>query len=337
MFTLPESFGVAAGHEIEYYGDNDPLESFPSYCERVFFPLLHMIPETYTIRCSLSGFVIGTISEYELRECFRAACMSLDLNRFSLPRRDLPTPWQIIEAFESIVDQMSIRLITMARPAPCFSANHGRFVLAHLDKNRQLAILLSQFLWDTGLFRDNKESDDHILHLKRVFALADLIFANRTAEQASGALCLSALIELDAKYPIRSLKFTQHESARLLRLRAAESLDLESIAKFVIEVTAYRERTQEIDTSASWTKEAFREGIFESARAREEYSNIAESIRAFMIPSNAHIKRAKEAAKAKTRTPKTAKPMTEKQATKKKLDDIFANLDLGAGLGKVGE
>lgn len=336
MFKLPESFSFAAGTEIELYGDNDPLESFPAYCERVFFPLLHVFPDTYTIRCSLSGFVVGTVNEYELRECFRAACLALDLNQYSIPRRDLPAPWQIIDAFELLIDQMSIRMITMARPAPCLSANNGRFVLAHLDKNRQLAILLAQFLWDTGLFRENKDSDDHILHLRRVFSLADLIQSNKIAEQASGALCLQALIELDAKYPIRSLKFTQHESARLLRLRAAENLDFESIAKFVIEVTAYRERTQDVDTNPSWTKDAFRSSVFGDARKREEYSNLAESIRNFMIPSNAHIKKAKEAAKAKA-NPKPKKPLTEKQLLKKKLDNIFANIDLGTGLGKIGE
>ena len=300
-FNLP-LYGTEPGKE---------LESFPSYLARVFLPVLHNMPELHQIRCSISGFVTSRLTHEEVVACFKATCIKLNLNRYDT-LLDLPSKERVIEVCETIEDEIKIRLAMMARPAPSLIKNDGQFVIQDLDPNRQLAILVSQFLWDTGLYRANKNSDDVILHLQRTFDLADLIQATQASTTEDGMECLATLIELDAKYRITELRLSRKESDRLIAIREKAQTSFKEIKQFALQLLIQREKQMSPEIMpARWTQLAYRNQVFQAV-SREDKSNLMEGIRKAAMPSNAHIKTPVHP--STSHKPATAaKPKTEKQ------------------------
>lgn len=268
--TLSDSF------EFEMFRSGEGMamfESFEAYVSRVILPVIRSdMPEITTIRCAASGFPIATIDSDELEEMITHAIHMLKLNRFDDLLKHITTR-DVIEGLESLLDHMSIRVALIARVAPSLTYSNGTPAIAALTPERQLAILLNQFLFDAGQFRDKAVSmEDQLQRNRKSFACADVVRSLWGDEPVLTDIRL-ALIELDAKYRIATLKFNRKELERLTALREASSLDPREILDLIMHIIGWRDAHVELDVSPRWTQKVYaREGITSAERIK--YSNL---------------------------------------------------------------
>lgn len=311
----------AAEITVRAYGEEvNPLEeSFTNYARAVWFPILQLMPSLYQIRCSITGWGVASIRDSELPNIFTAAFIKLDLGRFD-SFLNVPSIEEQLAAFESLVDDVATRVILMSRPAPSLLFNGDSLVIDALPSNRQLALLLNQFLWDSGMLRSSKSSDDIVAHYFNIAAIADWVDSIVYLEY--GQALLQALVELDAKYRIRKLQFTRKEQDKLIEFRQSDpnQINLKFLAHFITSMIVVRDKNliPIEEFPRTWTQSAYRDRIL--ASTREDKSNLVAEMKKELRPSNAHVKKPVNQPKAAPK--KSAKPKSE-------IRNIFDNLLMG--------
>ena len=289
------------------------FESFSDYAIRVVLPLIHEVCQDITvIRCSLTGYPVATIHDAEVSSMVRHAVDALQLNKLNNILDATPKPPVIIEAIESIIDHLAIRVTLQARPAPSLSFSNATFAMATLSEDRQLAALLNLFLFDSGQLRDSvSESSEIVERNRRSARVADQISAHYSDNEGLKSL-RSLLVELDAKYRIAKLKFRRNELERLRVLRVAESLDVTELLDIVERVLAFRDKHSEIDVEKRWTQKVYQQDAI--AKARHQYSNLVvqEKLKAAPIVPMSKV------------TPAAAKAMDNKARMAAMVADMFA-------------
>lgn len=303
--------------ELEGFRDSyaTNFEGFSDYAQRVLVPLFLEIPVLTTLRCSVSGFPIGAIHEYEMADTVRHAVATLKLNRFDDILRTT-TAQEVVDGIETLADHIETRMYELARPGPALNFKKDRTSESKLSRPRQLCILLNLLLWDGGMFRDQKlpSSDDILLRVKRSSKIADQIIANWGIDESLTVMHAS-LIELDAKWSIRTLAFTRAEKDKLLELRESHSLGSDILVEYVEALIKGRiTRGVEIDLEQRrWTHEVYRGDIEFNANQRQEFSNV-------ILPATK-----KELAQAEAKTPEGRAKTKEKQAVIDRYADAFAS------------
>jgi hypothetical protein len=252
----------------------NPIESFADYMVSNLLPVLetHM-PELVTTHCLLSGFPVAKLLPIEIEQMIRQGVLALQLDEFDGVLMNLDEDSNI-DAFELLVDHVQTRIIESSKPAPSMSFSNNRLAMAHQPWQRQLSSLLSLLLFDTGMFRNKRMAmDDRFARIMATIELAKAVQAIETSQLIDDLH--AALIELDAKYSIRSLVFIRRETETLEALRTAEVIDFEAILTFVLKLISYRDKNQEIveEGVTLWTKEVFAARTF-NAIDRAEFSNI---------------------------------------------------------------
>lgn len=261
-------------YEIECFREIAAFESFADYSLRVLLPVFEQTTSLTTFRCSISGFPIGHIDSIELSDTILHAVASLKLNRFN-DILNPPTIQAVHDAVEDLADHIATRMYLLARPGPSLSFKKDRTSESKISEPRQLAILLNQLLWDGGMFREKSVSlEDNIERIRRSAKVADQIITNWNIDESLRPL-YTALIELDAKYSIRTLNLFRRERDELMALRDSESITADDLYKFVTQLVIARD-SREIEVVAEphrWTQEVYRSTAF-TMFPRPEHSNL---------------------------------------------------------------
>lgn len=253
-------------------------DMFESYLLDTISPALRThASDMFAIRCAITGFRIGMYLDSEIDAMLLNTSATLGitgrLNAALLVSQD-----DCIAAVQTIVAELDVRLVLLSKRSPLLAFQRDRLSLAGLDKPRQLAILLNMLLWDAGMLRDSfKDADELYSRMRRTFATADHVVAAWNESTAFSDLH-AALIELDAKYSIRQLMFTQKESRLLDQHRDADSLDVKGLTEVVLRLTAYRDVHLDADlTVERWTQRAYQATML-SAASQEAKSNIVSKL-----------------------------------------------------------
>jgi hypothetical protein len=84
-----------------------------------------------------------------------------------------------------------------------------------------------------------------------------------------------SLIELDAKYRIKTLKFSRKENDKLLALRESTNAPLGEIITFVQDLIRVRDdRIEVVQEPARWTQDVYRREVKDMVDFRREFSNV---------------------------------------------------------------
>lgn len=240
----------------------------------------YLEPSDTMIHCSVSGFPIAALTQVEVDDLIRQACFDLRLPERYNPWDSTHTIEDLASDMETVLDHMRVMLIRMARPAPSLTHSNGSFAAAHATHERQLCILLNQLLFDGGMFRDKFLGlDDHELRVMGSIEVAEHVRFNYSSSESYETLW-ALLVELDAKYRIRNLKFTRKEREALDSHRksaGAGDLHLGSLIAFATQLLKFRDENpnQGVELQPQrWSQEAFRSHAFNAAAERMEKSNI---------------------------------------------------------------
>lgn len=299
---------------IEGFRDANVFESFTAYALRVLLPVFEQSPALTTFRCSISGFPIGHIDEIELGDTIRHAVATLRLTRFD-DILNPPSPEAIVDGIETLIDHISTRMLFLSRPGPSLNFKMDKTAEAKVSKPRQLAILLNMLLWDAGLLREGQLSSDDILErIRRSATVADQIIANWVKIESLQDLH-SALIELDAKYRIRTLRFSQKERDRLRLVRESVVLSTSELLDFVTMLIRHRDEhdVEVVLEPTRWTQEVYRADAAFNAAMRSEFSNVIQA------PTQ------KEQKRAEAQSPAGRSKAAEKQAQMNRFAGAFAS------------
>jgi hypothetical protein len=304
--------------EVEAFRSENFFESFADYSLRVLLPVFEQAPVLTTIRCVISGFPIGNIDSMELADTVRHAVATLKLNRFD-DILNPPSLKQVAEGVEMLTDHLAVRLRELARPGPSLNYKMDRLSESKLARPKQLAILLNQLLWDAGLFRDKHMSlEDTMERIRRSAAVADQIIMNWESNQTLTDLH-AGLIELDAKYRIKTLEFSRKERDKLNELRDSHSIKTDDLLAFVVNLIQHRDdRMEPVTEPHRWTQEVYRHDMEFNMLQRPEFSNVIQE------PTK------KELERAAAMSPEGRAKAAEKKATIDRFADAF-----GAAFGKV--
>lgn len=279
--TLSKSI-VITYNDVEYpvanFRQEFPFESFDHYVQR-WMPnfLMCNIDEASTIRCSISGVKVADIRGDELEDMVRQACATLNVNQHNDLLLDLKDR-VIIDTLESLLDQLATRVLLLARPAPSISMSKNQLAIGTLSKQRQLTVLVNQFLYDAGMFRDKFVGlEDQLMRLRKASAMADRVskvWGDESADAYAFEDLWSGLVELDAKYRISALKFTRKEMETLKTHRESDTIDLANLRAFIWSLIRYRDEHTDVEVLPTrWTQAAYREDAFGS-QERIARSNI---------------------------------------------------------------
>lgn len=255
--TLPLHFDVASFEVPNFRPRVTDYENFEVYLTREVLPrVLAEIPEVQTIRCSVSGYPIGKYDSYEVASALIQSMHGHGYAKFNdlLYRTDSV---EVMEAIEAIVDDVRVMMVLAARKAPGLSYVRDSFAIASYSEPRQLSILLNQFLFDAGVFKNSLlPLTDMVERNRKVFAIADMVIESYDTDPNLQEL-RKALVELDAKYRISTLIFSRKEHDKLQAIRNANNPNSETILEFVMELIAWRDEFSEIDTNPRWTNKVF--------------------------------------------------------------------------------
>ncbi len=310
------TYQVEIKHETfeveEFRGTNESLfEGFHDYAQRVLTPVFMQSGAMTTFRCSISGFPIGMIHEIEMADTVRHAIATLKLARFDDILRPA-THEQIVDAIDTLVDQIIGRMLELTRPGPSINFKKDKTSEAKLSRPRQLCILLNQLLWDGGLLRDGYQSYEDMMERHRRSAMvADQVIANWGEDETLAELH-AVLVELDAKYMIRKLILTRNEKEELAKIRESQSITVEQIVDFVTKLVVRRDERNiepEIETTR-WSREVYRDASF-NPQVRKEFSNVIQP------PTK------KELVAAAAKTPEARAKAKDKQAIIDRFEAAF--------------
>ena len=254
------------------FGALNPMETFEEYAIRELMSVFVAMPELTQTYCLISGFPIGRLNQDEVRCLISAAVVALDLTGIGgglMP----PSDSDIGMAFEMILDHIAIRIIETSRAAPSLSFSKGKLALASAHWTRQLAVLVSTLLFDAGQLREKgMRYTEKVTRIQATIDMANYIRGLESTPQIDELF--AALVELDAKYSIRDLNFTQHEANRLARLRQVGVPTIDAINKFALELLARRDTTESIvEDGQLWTREVYQRQTF-NAVDRLAHSNL---------------------------------------------------------------
>lgn len=310
--------------EIRRFRDSDGFEDFNSYVENELIPFFFAhVPESYSIRCSISGWLIGSYTDNEVAATIRQGVIATNMRRFS-PWIDPFTTAELIDAIETLVDHVTTRTLILSRPSPIFTGSIGKHAVDSAPRIRQLIVLLNSLIFDNGGFRSrDADSFEIVTRLRNAGRLADLIDiewdgsieshdvgANPFADLYAG------LVELDAKWQIRRLHLTEKEKAAIESIRNASKFDVNRVRHVVWQMVVLRDKTAELELSESWTIKAYREiamsGYNSANRVAAAKSNLV-----------------------KGETPKTAKTSTTPRASKSKNPNVHMFADIFASFGGI--
>lgn len=298
-------------YTVEGFREVNVFESFALYFDRVVTPLVADMPLVTTIRCSISGFPVATIHDSELADMVHHAIRTLKMNKLDDLLR-AHSDQETIDAIETVIDHLIVRVTHLARPAPCLSYKADRVSEVVLSKTRQTSILLNQLLWDTGLFRDVQSSDEMYARRRKSFAIADVLIAKwDTFPELDEVHQL--LVELDAKYLINKLRFSQREKAQLDKLRESHTLPVVELIDFLNFLIKQRDERLETELfPVRWSQEVYKDSLDYGANEILERSNVLQG------PTQ------KEQAKAEARTPEGREKAAFKRAEQDRLAAAFA-------------
>lgn len=273
-------------NEIEYTAPefDNGTQKIETYMRDVLIWSGYAFPEMATIRCSISGFRIAALDTRELEDMILAACANLGLARFNDWMASF-TQKDVAEAIESVIDHMSIRTLQLARPAPSLSYSKGSPILSSLSKVRQTATLLNSLIWDAGMFRNSwAGEEDLVTRLRAQAFIADgLVELSRVYTDGIADTLLdelhAGLVELDAKYLISKLKFTNKEMKRVNEIREAVEIKqiIDLTTQLVVDMIVYRDTTLDIEIQPQrWTQRVYSDNTF-NAIQKPENSNILQT------------------------------------------------------------
>lgn len=251
-----------------------PFETILEWIGNLVEPIQMYVPEIAQSYCAVSGFPYAVLTRSEISEMVRHAAVSLKLPEEFDSKLEPSMDYQLIDAVERVLDNLMIRQLGMSRPAPSLTYSKDRLSTAVLSPMRQTAILLNTLIFDAGLFRDKFAGiEDHIDRVRKQIAMSAHIAAAWDDSQDMKDLH-AALVELDAKYAIRKLRFVQGEWNTILMLRSTEVFPVKSVIQMVIQMIAYRDVNLELElTEDRWTRSVYKRNML-SAAAQEEHSNL---------------------------------------------------------------
>jgi len=313
---------------LRFRGD-DILESFADYAVHELLPL-YMGPDRALtqVHCLLSGFPVFQLCAEEMEAMIRSAVVALSLDRLdsqlSLNENDT------VGALEMIRDHIAARLIDVAVPGPSLSYSKNRLALAYLSPARQLSVLLSTLLYDSGMFRDKHLGlDDRHMRIQATITMATRIIEAGRIKVIDDLH--AALIELDAKYAIRNLVFIRREAEALAAFRQSDSPAFEDLLTFVIKLIAYRDQTIEVveDGQQLWSRKVYSDRHFDGLN-HAEFSNVFAEVK---VVASATTQAKKPGRPKKVLTPEeqaaadaAAKKKAQVASVAATFDDIFADL-----------
>ncbi len=281
---------------LRLFRSGDGFESLSAYIESDLIPfMLEHVKELSQIRCSLSGWLIGTYLPEEAEAVIRQGLIAVNFYRFS----DIMVSFTragFVSAVEELIDHVSIRALILARPSPVIAGSKGKPAIASAPRNRQLCLLLNQLLWDAGQMRErHTDSFDTIARLRKIARVADQVrdgwdglLATATEVEANQFEDLySGLVELDAKWQMANLQFTEAEMNALKKHRESDVLDVPKLRAWVWSMITFRDKHVELKLSESWTRRAYTEIAFNTFNSADPAKS---NLRGDTGPSNRHIK-----------------------------------------------
>ncbi len=255
-------------YELRSKGD---FETMRSYLDSEVLPIMQILPEISTTRCSMSGVPVAFSTLNEIQDCIATGIRNAKLTRFDDLLGPVLTDSMMKDEIESLIDEISIRMILSWRKSPSLTFRKDRSVEAAVNPQKQLCILLNMFLFfEADLSR---AVEDEVGNRRRIAAMADHI-ALHWDESPIYQDLLHALIELDAKYRIVEMKLNKKEREAIDALNF-DSIDPKAILDIVNRILAWRsEYKPEIYVgSHSWTQDTYRELNLRMA-AHAKYSNL---------------------------------------------------------------
>lgn len=254
------------------FGEMNPLETFADYAAACLTNVVESegLSRTY---CVISGFQTGLLVRDEIEALIRSAVVALHLESFG-GSLQAPSDNDVGAAFEMILDHVETRVIETSRPSPSLTFSKNKLAIANAHWTRQLAVLISTLLYDAGQLREvEMRYTDKVLRIRATIDMAEYIRGLESTPQIDELF--SALIELDAKYSIRTLTFTRKERDKLLALRDVGVPTIQDIHKFTLELLAYRDQFTEVvdDAGQLWTREVYQRRTF-AAVDRLAHSNL---------------------------------------------------------------
>lgn len=261
-------------HEFTFakFGAINPMETFMEYATRELFSVFKALPELTQTYCLISGFPLGILNDDEIEALIRSAVIALDMTGIGAGLEQ-PSDSDVGGAFEMILDHIAMRIIETSRPAPSLTFSKDKLALANAHWTRQLSVLVSTLLFDAGQLREKEmRYTEKVVRIQATIDMAAYIRGLESSPQIDELF--SALIELDAKYSIRSLNFTRHEGERLSRLRQVGVPTIDAVYHFALELLARRDSKEElIEDGQLWTREIYQRQTFEAVD-REKHSNL---------------------------------------------------------------
>lgn len=326
--------------QLRKFRDKNGFESFDTYVESDLIPfVLAHCPEVAQIRCSISGWLVGSYDSEEIIATIRQGVVATGMRRFH-PILDSFTTAQFIDAVETLLDHVATRTLISSRPSPVFNGAIGKNAIDSAPRTRQLISLLNHLIYDGGNFRSkHSDSFDIIDRLRSSAKLADLIRAewdgsfDSEADNANHYQDLySALVELDAKWQISALRFTAKESESLAQIKSATKFDVNRVRQFVWQLVVMRDKHAELNLSSSWTLQAYRDmaalGYDSAARVIASKSNLVKG----EVAGDSKRYADRNADGTKKEKPKAAATPKASKSTNPNVN-MFANMFASNGLG----
>lgn len=251
------------------------FESMRAYIDEVVAPIMRFLPEISTIRCAYSGLPTAITTLNEIDDCIATGIRNLNLDRFN----DLLakyTDQDIIDGIESLVDDISIRMILSWKKSASLTFSRDGAVIAAVSETKKLAILLGMFLFLEDKRRDHAIEDEVSMRRKQA-ALADTVTLQFGTNPIWQEL-LNTLIELDAKYRITKVSLNKKEIDALHDILSMDSLNPELVCGLVRRIIDWRDEYKPerfSDGTSTWTQTAWVK-INREMQARERFSNIVE-------------------------------------------------------------
>ena len=312
---------------IRFLRDENPFESLESYVENELIPFcVANCDDMFAIRCSISGWLIGSHDEEEIKVAIRQAAATTRIAALSNPFKTF-TVKSLKEDIEEVIQVVLTRTLLLSRPSIIFNGSIGRPAIESVPRNRQLITLLNILVYDNGQIRArHNDSFDTMFRMKRAAHLADQIAAEWDGEipeegedENQFFNLYTALVELNAKWQLAKLRFTNKEAEKLKAIRDSKEFDIKRLTTFVWGLITHRDKHEELNPADDWTRKAYREiatAGYASANNRQDQSNVLNPIK----PS--------EVSAARGEKPRTAKGKVSKSKDSKvsMFSDIFKGI-----------
>jgi len=298
----------------------NPLERFEDYMVECLLPVYTAhTPEAANLYCALSGFPYARVLPDEMEQMIRQAVNMLGLASMDLRVGLRISDSDLASAFARVWDHIADRLIDLSRPGPAIAFSRGRVAMAGAPWQHQLSTLISMLLFDGGMYREKSVGlEDRRARIIATIETARFVQALESTQEVEDLF--AALVELDAKYAIRSLTLTRKEMDSLDALRTADDINFADLLDYVMRLLAYRDaNTEVVDSDGSmWTRDVYAKRTTDMAN-REDYSNVFTEYAGGGKPKqavNADGTKVRDPAKRGPGRP--PKPRTQEEVDKKK-------------------